>query len=394
MAPLTHRGYGWHRLPLLACVALAALPAFPQTPKQSNQIQTTQSPDGKPGYTIKARVPLTILDIVVTDDKGHPVHGLKQSDFSIFEDNQPMTPASFEEHRSDEAAPPAPVLAHQTFAPNAFSNAVAPPGDRPVNLLLLDSLNTPTAVQAIVREQMLDYVKKMPAGTRMAIFGLTTHLFLIQGFTSDPEVLKGALTASPKMFPTIPLLEDVGQEPPALEIPQSMEEQGDHMALRGQYTFDAINQIARYLAGVPGHKNLIWFSGSFPTQFPPEPRTPEFYSVPQIYNFEDGVKAMGEMLARSQITVYSIEPRGIDRFINSRKGQIEFGEHGTMDSIADLTGGKNFHNTNGMTEAVDEAVNTGSNFYTVTYTPTNQKLDSRFHTISVKAIPAASPPIR
>jgi VWFA-related protein len=384
MATCAHRGYIWHPLSLLACVALSAPAAFPQKPPQPNQIQATQSPEGKPGYTIKARVPLTILDIVVTDDKGHTVHNLKQSDFSIFEDNQPMTPKSFEEHRSDEAQPSVPALAKQALPPNTFANAVPPPGDRPVNLLLLDSLNTPIAVQAIVRQQMLDYVKKMPSGTRMAIFGLTTHLFLIQGFTSDPEVLKAALTSSPKMFPQVPPLEDVGQEPPALEVPQSMEEQGGHMAMRGQYTFDAINQIARYLSGIPGRKNLIWFSGAFPTQFPPEPRTPDFYSVPQIFDFTDGVNAMGDMLARAHITVYSIEPRGIDRFIATRKGAIEFAEHGTMDTIADLTGGKNFHNTNGMTEAVDEAVNTGANFYTVTYTPSNQKLDTRFHSITVK----------
>ena len=29
-------------------------------------------------------------------------------------------------------------------------------------------------------------------------------------------------------------------------------------------TFEAMNYIARYLAGIPGRKNLIWFSGSFP----------------------------------------------------------------------------------------------------------------------------------
>ncbi len=190
MATFAHRGNGWHPLPLLACMALAAPAAFPQKPVQPNPIQTTQAPSGKPGYTLRARVPLTILDIVVADDEGHPVHNLKLSDFRILEDNQPTTPKSFEEHRSGEASPPATTQAKQTLPPNTFANAVPPPGDRPVNLLLIDSLNTPIALQAIVRQQMLDYVKKMPAGTRMAIFGLATHLFLIQGFTSDPDVLE------------------------------------------------------------------------------------------------------------------------------------------------------------------------------------------------------------
>jgi VWFA-related protein len=378
MPPLAHRAHARSTLLLLACVTIAA--NSQTTPPQT----LSPAQNGKPGYTLRARVPLTILDIVVTDAKGHPVHGLKQSDFTILEDNQPMSSKSFEEHRSEEASPPAP--AQLTLPPNSFANIVPPPANQPPNLLLLDSMNTPIGVQAIVRQQMLDYVKRMPPGTRMAIFGLTTHLFLIQGFTSDPEVLKAALTSSPKMFPAIPPMEDIGQEPPGIDTPQPLEEQGDHMAMRGQYTFDAINQIARYLSGIPGRKNLIWFSGAFPTQFPPEPRNPEIFppSVPQMFDFTDGVKAVGDMLARAHITVFSIEPRGIDKFITSRKGEIEFGEHTTLDTIADLTGGKNFHNTNGMTEAVEEAVNTGSNFYTLTYTPTNQKLDTRFRTISVK----------
>jgi len=39
-------------------------------------------------YTIQTRVPLTILDVVVTDSKARPVHGLKQSDFTVLEDGQ------------------------------------------------------------------------------------------------------------------------------------------------------------------------------------------------------------------------------------------------------------------------------------------------------------------
>jgi hypothetical protein len=103
-----------------------------------------------------------------------------------------------------------------------------------------------------------------------------------------------------------------------------------------------------------------------------------------MFNFTDAVTSMADLLARSHITVYSIEPRGLDHFVTTRKGEIEFAEHGTMDTIASLTGGKNFHNTNGMTEALAEAIDTGANFYTITYTPANQKVDTHFRTITVK----------
>ena len=46
-------------------------------------------------------------------------------------------------------------------------------------------------------------------------------------------------------------------------------------------------------------------------------------------------------------------------------------EHATMLQMAQATGGRAFLNTNGLTQAVATAINEGSNFYTIAYTPTN-----------------------
>lgn len=364
-----------------------ALTTAPIAPTQAT-VETTPSPaTGQPQYTIRARVPLTIVDVVVTDAKGHPVHGLQQSDFTLLENNQPMHPNSFEEHRSDDATPAAPTPLN--LPPDTFTNvAPTPPSDaRPINLLLLDSLNTPTAAQVHVRQQTLDYLKTMPAATRMAIFGLSTHLFVIQGFTDDPELLRSAITRSEKLMPLFSPLEDVNQDPAQFNQ-QALEEQGNNMAERGLITFTAIRQIARYLSGIPGRKNLIWSSAAFPLQFPPDPRDPDAWppDFPPMFDFTQDIKSMGDMLARAHIAVYPIEPRGLDRPLRpgDRKAAVEFGEHSTMDDIADLTGGHNFHNTNGIGEALAAAVDTGANFYTLTYTPTNQTLDTRFRAITVK----------
>ena len=34
--------------------------------------------------------------------------------------------------------------------------------------------------------------------------------------------------------------------------------------LRGNMTLESLQQLARYLATIPGRKNLIWFTGSMP----------------------------------------------------------------------------------------------------------------------------------
>ena len=56
----------------------------------------------------------------------------------------------------------------------------------------------------------------------------------------------------------------------------------------------------------------------------------------------------------------------------------------SMVQLAQDTGGQAFFNVNGLTEAVAQAMNDGSHYYTLTYTPTNKDLDGKFRRIQVK----------
>jgi hypothetical protein len=59
-------------------------------------------------------------------------------------------------------------------------------------------------------------------------------------------------------------------------------------------------------------------------------------------------------------------------------------EHETMYAMAEDTGGEAFVNTNGLTQALTKAVEEGSNYYTLTYSPTDTQWDERFRTIKIK----------
>ncbi len=76
------------------------------------------------------------------------------------------------------------------FPPGVFTNYTPEPVNGAVNLLLLDTLNTPLTDQAYVRQQLIAYLNATPPGTRIAIFGLSSQLTILQGFTSDPALLK------------------------------------------------------------------------------------------------------------------------------------------------------------------------------------------------------------
>jgi VWFA-related protein len=312
-----------------------------------------------------------------------------------------------------------------TLPPGIFTNYTPAPANGAVNLILLDTLNTPMRDQSFVRQQLLAYLKTTPPGTRIAIFGLTTHLIMLQGFTSDPELLRRVMEKG--LGKGSPLLDDqVGgggvQNSQAdnvedLDIPGTEElvanmrqfeaqQQSFQLQLRAKYTLDAMSQIARYLSAIPGRKNLIWFSGSFPIDVLPDTTgtLPDPFAA--MASSEDEFRDTVSLLARSQVAVYPIDARGLfnspimDASTSKNYGgsrgiarmnqdQSKFfndtaAEQGTMRSMADSTGGHAFVNTNGLTKAVAIAIEDGSNFYTLTYTPTNSARDGKLRKIKIQ----------
>ena len=75
-----------------------------------------------------------------------------------------------------------------------------------------------------------------------------------------------AEVATLKMMQTAPLLRSKLSR---LRRPRSSTEQPGSALLA---TFEALNYLASYLSGVPGRKNLLWFSSSFPVAYLPHCR--------------------------------------------------------------------------------------------------------------------------
>jgi VWFA-related protein len=375
--------------------------------------------------TLRAGTQLVVVDVVVTDKNQKPVHGLKASDFTLTEENVPQVVKHFEEHTALTAADATKFPSMPKFPPGVFTNYTPEPVNGAVNLLLLDALNTPLKDQSYVRQQLLAYLNATPPGTRIAIFGLTNQLTILQGFTSDPAVLKAV--ASSKLGKNSPLLQDsVGGGGIQNSTADDLEDQGGdatiianlrqfdaqqqsfQLQLRVKYTLDAMNQLARYLSSIPGRKNLIWFSGSFPISVLPDStgNLPDPFIV--VADYEKEFRDTVNLLARSQVAVYPIDARGLTnapifdaattRNYASGGGRgtarmtqdlnkfstDTIAEHSTMSQMAEATGGHAFYNTNGLTQAVATAINDGSNFYTLTYTPANPARDGKFRKIKVQ----------
>ena len=416
----------------IAPLGHAQQPASSQARTNSQSVDAT--PKGaQPAETLHAGTQLVIVDVVVEDRSGHAIHGLTRDNFVLTEQKKPQTIRNFEEHSAASDKKPGPPI--PPMPPGTFTDYTPVAPDSTLNILLLDALNTPMRDQMFVRQQLLDYIKHERPGINVAIFGLTNRLIMLQGFTSDPEVLRAAVDHRINSKAS-PLLEDAvgggtGQEsisdmmqdsaPPggggaafaqALANVQQFEAEQQSMQtlMRTQYTLDAFNALAHYLTNFPGRKNLIWFSGSFPLQIEPDPTLNDPFAVMEDSNEE--FRETTNLLAMAQTAVYPVDARGLmtaPMFDVSNSGknyargnpsafmkdaqkfdQSQADEHMTMEAMANDTGGHAFYNTNGLSAAVAKAIDAGSNYYTLTYNPADHKWNGSYRSIHVELTGSAA----
>lgn len=411
--------------PTLSQAPTGSRPADPTS--KGTQSAQAATPAQTSAETLHAGTQLVIVDVVVQDGSGHPIHGLTRDNFVLTEQKKPEAIRNFEEHSGASDKKPGPPM--PPMPPGVFTDYTPVAPDSTLNVLLIDALNTPMKDQMFVRQQLLDYIKHEKPGINVAIFGLTSRLVMLQGFTSDPAVLRAAvdhhLNSKASSLLDDPVaggdgpekLSDVMQDSAAASGPSAAavagvvaslqqleaEQAAFQTQLRTDYTLDAFNSLAHYLSNFPGRKNLIWFSGSFPLQIEPDPTINNPFAVMADSNQE--FRETTNLLATAQTAVYPVDarglmtspvfdisqpPRGLSRnptaLTNAiaKFSQSQADEHMTMEQMASDTGGHAFYNTNGLSDAVAQAIDAGANYYTLTYTPADHNRNGSYRSIHVQ----------
>jgi VWFA-related protein len=408
---------------VLFCLALAF--GFIAVPLDSTAEKDQRQPrPGNGENTLRTTSSLVTVDVVVTRN-GQPVSGLSQEMFHVFEDGREQIIKYFEEHEAASQPSTYKEAEHKKDAlpHSVYSNEIS--GNEVVNILLLDGLNTLVSDQVYVRKQMVEQAKSIPAGTRIGIFTLGAQLRMVQDITSDVSVISAAFQSSKNTPNPSALLEQPDDSQPS-EIPGNdgasdalQNFQTEHSAqetdLRVRLTLDAMQQLVKYLSAVPGRKNVLWLSGSFPVSLDPDTSNNPFLGQ---RTYSEELHQISNEMAAARMAVYPIDVRGVlpqaifsasnagsnyASGMRARTGRRTGGggpaaftrdlaqissdiaaEHASMQQIATDTGGYAFYSGNDLKHAIAAALQDGANYYTLSYVPPNKKTDGKFRRISVK----------
>ena len=165
---------------------------------------------------------------------------------------------------------------------------------------------------------MLKYLRTIPPRTRVAIFTLASRLIMLQGITTDSSLLLAALNserAGPSQSPLRPSVAEsdanqsrvdfmTSEAPQPAPTDQTLAQaEVDPINATKQFmndtalfqtetrigmTLEALQQLGRYLSSVPGRKNVIWFSGSFPAGIVPNSDLSDPFSA--AVNFKEDIR--------------------------------------------------------------------------------------------------------
>ena len=384
-----------------------------------------QASDQAPTLRLTSRA--VLVDVIVTDSSGNPVKGLSRDAFSLTEQGKPQVISFFEENVAARSAQPVEM---PTMPPDVFTNFSPFPQPPAVNILLLDSLNTHMENQGYVHNQALKFLKTAKPGSRSAIFAMGLGLHFIQGFNDDPAVLAAALNnkknnevetsvmikgqdesnAQRNVIGMMSAAEGNGgtAAPPQMTaaLQAFIDENDTSRSFDRMYvTLANLQKLASFLQGFPGRKNIIWFTEKIPAAF----LTGGVTGTPAI---QSEIKKTLAMLAAARAAIYPVEARGVSNYAvytaennlsqTYTQGSQLIGPTGGLSAatgledqdrnadqtnaklIAEQSGGRAFANTNGLSDVIDKITSSSSDFYTLSYSPSNAKMDGTFRKIEVK----------
>jgi VWFA-related protein len=317
------------------------------------------------------------VDVVVTDSQDRPIADLTRDDFEIVENGRLQTITDFRlmtvpvaNRVVQAAAPPQPV--------NVATNAPRSDVSR-LWAIVVDDLHLIEADIVPVKRVLTDFVLALPPEDEVAlVYAGRSNLSV--NFTSDLGRLLRAIDG---------VRGAVGFGLDAL--PQASGVDMRHVVRQAEQTAETIRRVASSLAGSAHPRRALVYIGTMPIL--------DFEEKGGRTYIEVWLEPAFEQARRSNVPIYSIDPRGMVQPQDAVRGgisaipdertrrriaeNIRFQQH-YLSMLAINTGGRAFINQSNLTKAVHEIVSENGSFYELAYAPDPPPRDGRFHRFDVR----------
>src|SRR5579863_456191 len=406
---------------------LAALGILTAAAVHRRSLLAVPAADEQP--VLRVSTGLVQVNVVVESRDGSPVTGLAADDFSLWDSGRPQKISFFSVQSSQPSSKAMASLPPGTFTNRPEVLSATPPS---VTVILLDGLNTHFEDQAYAKKQIIKFLEQIQPKDHVALYTLSSNLRVLHDFTTDSESLIAALQSyagkeSHEVAASEPAAEPVtatvitpnlGSSPTqssasltpvtvGLEdyLRQTQQQSADWYSMdRTLRTLDALKTIARRLSHLPGRKNLIWVSSSFPFTIGSGTANAENVVRGQR-TFGPEIERAEQLLNDANLAVYPVDARGLvgtfgvnanlsaSRSVSARQpfsnptieglGQLT-PTIDTMEELAGETGGRAFYGTNDIMGSIRKALDDSQLTYTLGYYPADTKWDGKFHELRVR----------
>lgn len=335
------------------------------------------------------------VDVVAEDEDGRPVTDLRPEELVLTDEGRREEIVAFTAPATEPVPETPKPLPRNTFT-NRLETLPATPAS--VTAILFDGLNTPMANQEFAKQRVIGFLRQLPPGNRVSLYTLGLGPRVLVDFTTDTEPLIRALEQyrgerraeageTPLSLPDAGLERfDSWLQELSLNL---VERYAKDRALR---TVRSLVAIANHLERVPGRKNLIWVSGSFPVAWITRDSVP-LPGPPSKQDLRPEIERAARALASSNLAVYPVDARGLRSTGEYAPGrerisrQAQFADRSgfeTMETLAERTGGQAFVNSNDLGQALRRAIDDSRAAYTVGYEPSHDEWNGEFRRIEVK----------
>jgi len=410
---------------------------------------TASRPSG--GFVLNMTSRLVDVGLVAVDKKRHPVTDLKASDIEVYDNGRKQEVKFFSQFApAPESSGTAPAGAGNTFSnreADAAANGASPAtpaastpgtaGDN-VTVLLFDESHIAWSDLSNARLETLKFLGGLPPGERVALYTMTGLGFrVLTEITTDHAALIARLqkwmptaqsvsnaqdeeTRGRQQFETVRSVADLGYvngneaDTPdgAGTVDPQLRSFGDNPA---RASLVILRGVARHLAAVPGHKNLIWVSSDNVFADWRDQKV----GIDKEANETNGIDTYAlhaqEAMNDAHISVYpfdvsQLEAGGIGADLGNRNVEVsptairppgglpreeDAGRtkasmlqdtrpiQGPIRQIAEATGGRAIRRASDLAAALDSILDDERATYQLSFYP-NAPADGKYHTITVK----------